>query len=73
MWAVHASIEKEGSWRLAVWLEYMIPPFGKRTEVLGLAGACCGTGDWWWCTALCRRYQRWLVKMNTDRGHTVVQ
>jgi hypothetical protein len=32
MWTVHASAENEGYWRLAVWLECMIPPLSTRTE-----------------------------------------
>lgn len=31
MWAVQASVEKDGNWRLAVWLEFMMP------GMLGLA------------------------------------
>jgi hypothetical protein len=36
MWAVHASTEMEGNWSLAVWLDYMMPPLGTKTEMLGL-------------------------------------
>jgi hypothetical protein len=38
IWAVHASAEKEGNWRVAVWLECMMPLLGTRTEMLELAG-----------------------------------
>jgi hypothetical protein len=31
------SVEKEGNWRLDVWLECMMPPLGKKTGMLGLA------------------------------------
>jgi hypothetical protein len=34
MCAVHASVEKDGTWKLAVWLEFMMP---LGTGMLGLA------------------------------------
>jgi hypothetical protein len=38
IWAVHASAEKEGNLRLAVWLKCMMPRLGTKTEILWLEG-----------------------------------
>jgi hypothetical protein len=54
----------QGNWRLAVWVESMMPPLGKWTEMLGLARRL---EDWWLCSTLRKRYQRRLVKMMTGR------
>jgi hypothetical protein len=38
IWDVRASPEKVGNWRWAVCSEFMMPPSGTITEMLGMAG-----------------------------------
>jgi hypothetical protein len=62
MWAVHASVEKEGNRRLAVWLECMMPPLGKRTRMLGLARRLLSCGRLVVMQCSVQVYQRRLVR-----------